>query len=261
MNLDREAEKMQEKEESLLRNRVMELARQSEWRGIPSYTDFLNLYEQNIVYSMEKQLGSISLQANGGYELAERKVIGLYGRDLYMEEHIPITVIKVEVKNSKFCDTLTHRDYLGAILNLGIERSKVGDILVDFPDAYVFCKEEISEFIITNLEKVKHTQVILKDTTGEELSIQPKYKVITTTVSSIRLDTLLAAVFQGSRSSLTGYVTGEKVFVNGKMISSNSYSLREGDVVSVRGMGKFRFREVKGQTKKGRISVILEKFV
>lgn len=252
---------IQEKEENLLRNRIQELAIAADRRGIPYYTDFLNLNEQSIVHSMERQIGTVTLLNEGGYELAERRMFCFHSHDAYCEADFPITTVKILVKNTKYCDKLTHRDYLGAILNLGIERSKLGDIIVEFPAAYLFCKNDIAEYIATNLVKVRHTQVSCTIVEKQEFTASPKYEEIRKTVSSTRLDAIIAVAFQGSRSSLSGLIAGEKVFVNGKMISSNSYLVKEGDVISVRGYGKFRFQETQAQTKKGRTYVLLQKFI
>lgn len=252
---------IQEKEENLLKNRLLELAKSADRRGIPFYTDFLNLNEQNILHTMERQFGTVQVESFGGYELAERRIFGFQGRDSYCDMEFPAVVVQITVKNEKYSDKLTHRDYLGAILNLGIDRSKVGDIILDFPDAYVFCKTEIGQFLANSLEKVKHTQVDSRITKEQAFEVKPKYEEIRKSISSIRLDAILAAAFGGSRSSLSGLITSEKVFVNGKLVCSNSYGLKEGDIVSVRGYGKFRFQEIQAQTKKGRTYVLLQKYI
>lgn len=252
---------IQDKEENLLRNRIQELAIAADRRGIPYYTDFLNLNEQSILHSMERQLGTVTIHEEGGYELAERKVFCFLANDAYCEADFPIVAVKIQVKNTKYCDQLTHRDYLGAAINLGIDRSKLGDIIVDFPTAYLFCKNDIAEYIVTNLVKIKHTQVSCTIVQQREFIGNPKYEEIRKTVSSTRLDAMIAVAFQRSRSSLSGLITGEKVFVNGKMISSNSYAVKEGDIISVRGYGKFRFQEIQSQTKKGRTYVLLQKYI
>lgn len=264
---------IQEKEEKFLKNRLKELANIAEKRGVPLFTDFLNLNEQSILHTMEKELNFVRITSFGGYELAERRLFCFTGKDSYYEESgqngenkeagstFPLCVIKISVRNEKFSDKLTHRDYLGAILNLGIDRSKTGDILVDFPNAYAFCKEETAEFITANLKKIKHTQVECNIVELQDFPIQQKCEEIRKSVASIRLDAIIAAAFGGSRSSLSNLITGEKVYVNGKLVCSNSYELHQGDIVSVRGYGKFRFREMQSQTKKGRIYVLLKKYI
>ena len=261
---------IQEKEENLLKNRLTELARTAENRGIPIYTDFLNLNEQTILYAMEKQLKYVSIHSFGGYALAERRIFCLEGNDYcynYQEDdsgkdlEYPLQVIQIKAKNEKFSDKLTHRDYLGAILNLGIDRGKVGDIIAEFTSAYVFCKDEISQYIVSNLSKVKHTQVECSVIPKQAFHIEPKFEEIRKSVSSLRLDAVIAAGLNGSRSSLSNLIKGEKVYVNGKRILSNSYSLKEGDVISVRGFGKFRLKEIQSQTRKGRTYVLLQKYI
>lgn len=264
---------IQEKEEKLLKKRLEELANIAEKRGVSLFTDFLNLNEQSILHAMEKSLNFVKITSFGGYELAERRLFCFSGKDAYYDEFdwneedkdlgssFPLRVIQISVKNEKFSDKLTHRDYLGAILNLGIDRSKVGDILVDFPKAYAFCKEEIAEFIADNLEKIKHTQVECNIVELQDFHIQLKYEEIRKSIASIRLDAIIAAAFGGSRSSLSNLITGEKVYVNGKLVCSNSYELHPGDIVSVRGYGKFRFEEIQSQTKKGRTYVLLKKYI
>lgn len=252
---------IQEKEESLLQNRILELARVADRRGIPTYTDFLNLNEQSILYGLKKQLKSVELSSFGGYELAERRLFCFMGQQSYYEAEFPLGIVKVTVKNEKYSDKLTHRDYLGAILNLGIDRSKVGDIIVDFPNAYVFCKEEIKGFIVEHLERIKHTQVNTELVYQTDFHVEPKFEEIRKSIASIRLDAIISAAFQGSRSSLSGLISGEKVFVNGRIVTSNSYVLKVGDIVSVRGYGKFRFQEIGSQTKKGRTYVLLQKYI
>lgn len=252
---------IQEKEESLLKNRLLELARSADRRGIPFYTDFLNLHEQNILHTIERQFGTMQVESFGGYELAERRLFAFYSQDSFCELDFPVSVVKITVKNEKYSDKLSHRDYLGAILNLGIDRSKIGDILINFPDAYVFCKTEISGYLVSSLEKVKHTQVKCDVVQEQDFHAEPAFEEIRKSISSIRLDSIVAAAFGGSRSSMSDLITSEKVFVNGKLISSNSYNLKEGDIVSVRGHGKFRFKEIQAQTKKGRTYVLLEKYI
>ena len=153
--------------------------------------------------------------------------------------------------NEKFFEPLNHRDYLGAILNLGIERLKLGDLVVKEKSAYVFCSEKMSDFICRELNRIRHTSVICQMIPPGDFSFSPNTEMIRGTVASVRT----------SRSSLVGLIESGKVFVNGKMIVSNGYTLKEKDVVSARGLGKFRYTGTAAQTKKGRIYVEIEKYI
>ncbi|MEE0714281.1 MAG: YlmH/Sll1252 family protein, partial [Blautia sp.] len=155
---------------------------------------------------------------------------------------------------------LTHRDYLGSILNLGIERCKVGDILVEEDGAFVFCHTYMADFLIEKVCRIKHTPVKAERITEESQLPTPKREEISGTVASPRLDSVIGLAFRTSRSSMISYIEGGKVFINGKSVVSNGYTLKEGDIVSVHGKGKFQFHSVTSKTKKNRYHVILYKY-
>ncbi len=253
-----------DKDEQLLRRRFKDLALAAELRGGMLFSDFLNLHEQSIFMSMKQELPKIKYFTYGGFEDAERKILCFCGDDWITDSEEaawPITCIRLAPANQKFSDTLTHRDFLGAILNLGIDRSKVGDILIQENMAYLFCMNTISGFITEQLSKVKHTTIHAGICSGKDFDYKPKFTMITGTVSSVRLDSILSVAFKGSRSSLSGLIEGGKVFVNSREVLSNSYQLKEKDVVSVRGYGKFIYAGTDYQTKKGRYSVKIQLYV
>lgn len=249
-----------DKEEQILRKRLLELANTAYVREIHLFSDFLNLNEQNIFKRIEHELPRIKYFANGGYRDAERKILCFCGRDDLGElENVsyPIVCIKVIALNQKFSDELSHRDFLGAVLNLGIERSKIGDILIWEKEGYIIASQVIAPYIKENLIRVKHTNVSCSITDLSAFDYQPRTKEINTTVASMRLDAVLAVAFRGSRSSLSGLISGGKVFIDGKNILTNSYLLKENEIISVRGYGKFKFMGSTYQTKKGRYSIKL----
>lgn len=251
----------QEKEQELLCKRLAELSNNAYYRGFCTYSDFLNLDEQNLFFNNLKEIVQSKYTLWGGYEDAERRVICFYEDDS-STNMFPIMCLKILPLNQKFSDKLSHRDYLGAVLNLGIDRCKIGDILVMEDKGYLFCRQEISDYVIDNLTRIKHTSITVTLVEEEEFhDFKPELEEIHGTVSSVRLDSILSVAFHTSRSSLTGLIAGGKVYVNSRLTESNSYSLKEGDVVSVRGMGKFIFQEAGGQTKKNRYKVTLLKYV
>lgn len=246
------------KEEQLLVSRFRDLAHMADSRGIVLFSDFLNLHEQNLFYQIKNELPDVKYLSYGGYGDAERKILCFCGDFSVDNENgieFPIACLHITPKNPKFSDKLTHRDILGAVLNLGIERCKTGDIIVDNNEAYIFCCSSICDFIISQLERVKHTMVGVSIIDIRDFKYEPKLRPVTGTVSSVRLDSVLSVAFNGSRSSLSGLIAGGKVFVNGKNVLSNSYNLKENDIVSVRGYGRFIFAGTMNQTKKGRYLV------
>ncbi|MDD6442131.1 MAG: YlmH/Sll1252 family protein [bacterium] len=256
-----------EKEETLLRKRFVELSNTAYQRGIITCSDFLNLNELNILHTTPKDLFPIPYKTFGGYVYSERQMAAfLPDAFLYMEESeiqnlYPIRIVKITPVHVKFAEELGHRDYLGALLNLGIERSKLGDILVQEKSAYVFVNETLADFIVSELVKVRHTIVLPQIVESAEFIYEPKFEIVKGTVASVRLDSLLSLAYNSSRSKLTGLIEGARVYVNGKLITSNAYHIKDNDIISVRGMGRFQFRQIVSETKKGRYYVELYKYI
>lgn len=241
--------------------RVQELADMAYNRDIVTFTGFLNLNELHIVNSLIKKNPGIHLDSFGGYEFAERQIVAFIPDALSYDWNFPIQCIRILNKGARFDHSLTHRDYLGALVNLGIERSTMGDILVKKDGAYVFCQEHMSGFILENLCRVRHTNVLAELVTQPEELPVLEFQTITGSVASLRLDNIIALAFHASRSSLVQNIENGNVFVNGKQITSNGYQLKEGDIISMRGKGKFQFIESGGQSKKGRLFVKINRYI
>jgi RNA-binding protein YlmH len=247
-----------DKDEKLLRKRLMDQANTAYNKGICVFSDFLNLYEQNVYLSLKKELPAIKYFTYGGFDDAERKILCFCGDDTIddiADIEFPISCLKVTPVNKKFSTPLGHRDFLGTILSLGLDRSRVGDILVKDNEGYVFVHNQISSYLTEQLIQIKHTNVSTSLIEHNNFDYKPALKEITGTVSSVRLDSILAVAFNSSRSSLAGLIEGGKVFVGGRLILSSSYTLKENDIVSVRGLGRFIFCGTSYQTKKGRYSI------
>lgn len=245
----------------MLQKRLIELSKIAYQRDIVTYSDFLNLNELNILHTTPKQEWFTSYETYGGYEFSERQMVAFLPDALCYDYEYPISVIKVSPLQKKFSDKLSHRDYLGAILNLGIERCKIGDILVEENHAILFVHKTLEKFLLDELRRIKHTSVMTAVEDMQEFHYEPTTKEIKGTVSSLRLDSLLALAFASSRSKLVAFIEGGKVFVNGKLITSNGYQIKENDIVSVRGLGRFRYIETMSQTKKGRYYITLKLYI
>lgn len=250
---------MQDKNETFFKKRIQELARTACQKGIPQYTGFLDLNEQSILHSMNRETG-VRTADWGGYEDAERKMFAFYDPDSSVPIQFPLCCVEINALNERFSDHLTHRDYLGAMLNLGIDRSLTGDILAGQSGAYVFCALHIAGFLTEELRRVRHTSVTCRIIEFKDSGYVQQYETMRGTVSSLRIDSILSVACRESRSSLTGLISGGKVFVNGRAVLSNSFSVEEGDIISVRGTGKFRLEEITGRTKKDRIGIVVLKY-
>ena len=245
----------------MLQKRLIELSKIAYQRDIVTYSDFLNLNELNILHTTPKQDWYTRYETYGGYEFSERQMVAFLPDALCYEKSYPICALKIEPLQKKFAEKLSHRDYLGSILSLGIDRCKIGDILVEDEYAILFVHQTLKNFLFEELTRIRHTSIMLSEIDADAVSYQPKFKEICGTVSSLRLDSLLSLAFASSRSKLVSYIENGKVFVNGKLITSNGFQIKENDIVSVRGLGRFQFKESINQTKKGRYYVKIYLYV
>ena len=248
------------KEEELLAKRMVDLSRQAQQKSAVLFSEFLNLNELNIFNQEISNLYS-SYEIFGGYALSERQMIAFIPDALCYTWNYPIACLKISPVNQKFAETLTHRDVLGSLMSLGIERSKLGDILVDDTESYVFCQEQLVSFFITELTRIRHTMINIQRIEPEELEIQPKTEVIRQTITSTRLDCIIACICNISRSQANQWIKGGKIFINNRAILQPAAECSPGELISVRSVGRFRFLEVLGETRKGRLKIQYEKYI
>lgn len=245
------------KEEQILKNHILDLAGACYRRGIPTGSDFLNLDEQSLVHSFEREFPPVSVTWQGGYEMAERKRIEFSPDGAEFPNPAPLCVLKIAPVNRRFSEELSHRDYLGALLNLGIDRGKVGDLLVTEDGCYVMCLLSAADLMIKELTRIRHTSVQCCYTDAAEFDYTPHFQEMRATVASLRIDCVAAAAFHASRGVISGLIAGEKIAVNSRICTSSSAQVAEGDVISVRGYGKFRLASAAGTTRKGRIPITI----
>lgn len=192
---------------------------------------------------------------DGGYDNAERKVIFIYPYYMEYEDiECPLEIVQVE-GNFKFKE-ISHKDYLGAILNLGIVREKIGDIIIHENFCQVVVTSGICDFLTINLNKVSRNKVIVKKISRDDIiPNSPNYKDISFTVSSQRLDCIISGLYNISRQDSLKYINGERVHVNYEKITSPSKEVEDNSLISVRGKGRSIIINVGEITKKGRIKV------
>ncbi len=250
-----------DKEDQIFIKRIKELATTAYYKEIITCTDFLDLNQISIFHSIKKDLPKIPFELYGGYEGAERQMLFFKGSDMEFKYTDYISCVHIEPVNRNFTDNLNHRDYLGSILGLGIDRSTTGDILVKGKDAYCFCVSNISEFIVKNLFLVKRTNVLCEETKIDADNFKADFEEIRGTITSNRLDAIIAVALKTSRSKISNLISSGKIFINGKEVLSNSYNVKEDDIISIRGHGKFIYKGELGKTRKGRIRISLKKYI
>lgn len=234
------------KEEQALKKRFEELSRRADDRGYAVYSRFLGLSEQETL-RMTRLYSEVSLF--GGFEGAERKV-ARFGSD----GSFPIVCLKIQPVAMKFADKLTHRDFLGSLTGLGLQRELLGDIIIKDNVGYLFCLEAAADIIISGLCKVCHTDVKCS------VCLQPPTEAAlpdcrSFTVASLRADAVVSAVYDLPRSESSRLFEAERVMRNGRVISA-SHQLEDGSIVSVRGVGRFIFVSVERETRKGRLRIL-----
>lgn len=250
------------REDELLLKRIDELAAKCYGSSRFIFTDFLSPSEISLILDNEKNINYVEHIFFGGTKQCERQMLRFGSADMLgYEEEFPISCVVAEPVAKKFADELGHRDILGAVMNLGIDRSIIGDIFVRDKTGYIFCADRIAEYIAENLNKIKHTNVKCRIEKGDIEAIQPEIKPMEIVVSSERIDAIVSKVCGMSRSQGIESFREKKIFVNGRVMENNSYVLKENDIVSVRGFGKFIFGGLIKETKKGRIRVKVEKYM
>lgn len=238
--------------DTMLKNRLLELSARSDKSGVWTYSEFLTLAQQDILLRLRLTGAPVSLY--GGYKEAERKIAVFGSEELFgWYEEPPVKCLLIEPVSQKFSDPLTHRDFLGALMSMGIRREVLGDIVVYRNCGYLFCLASISEYVINELTSVRHTPVRCSISYLPEVAFDPPERM-ELIVASKRLDALVAAVYRISRSVSLALFDKEQVFANGKLIKASS-ECEDGAIISVRGFGRFIYDGTLRETKKGRLRV------
>lgn len=247
--------------DTLLLRRLLDLARQADTREMYTFSNFLSLPEQSLFASASRDYAFIPHHTYGGVPGAER-VIAVFGSEErfgYPPDY-PVRILEVLPESERFAEMLTHRDYLGAVLSLGIDRSLVGDIVIRGTRAWICVLDTAAEFLAENLTSVRHTAVRASVAAGDVPAAAPVFEDLRLNVPSERLDAIVAAFTNISRSRADALFAAERVFVNGRVTESGSKPLKPGDILTVRGFGKAVYEGVDGTSRKGRLYVLLRKY-
>lgn len=236
---------------------IEDLQRRAFFTDCVVFSEFLSFREVAILTQTIADLPEGRFFLFGGLKEAERKVICFHPPYLTSDEIIfPISTLKISILGAKFQKKLPkHGDFLGAILGLGIERKLIGDIIISEEEnsAYFFCMESIEDFILSELISVGRCKVTVSKSFPSEISAHSRIEIKSKTVASLRIDAVVSEVFHLSRSKVKELLLSELIIVNGVLPSSPHFHLKEGDIVSCRGEGKFILNEILGYTKKDKI--------
>lgn len=255
-------------EDKLIIAKLMDKIEISKTRNKIINTEFLTIYQKEII---KKQLNKIKFKNYiffGGYNEAEAESLIIYPGKLDIEivknnlKNI-IKAIRIILPNDKeVIGKYTHRDYLGAVMKAGLNRDRIGDILVHQDKGYIIVLNENAEYIaeflksLTIFSKAKiqiidYNEIELKKIEFEEIKI---------TVSSMRFDNIVSEIIKSSREKACKMIIEEKVFINSKVETKGTKEVKEKDIIAIRGHGKYIINEIIGQNKKGKIIILVYKY-
>ncbi len=234
--------------------RIYDLSVQADKYGGALYGDFISETNADVLLD-RKHLLPAEPVLFGGFDGAERKMVGFVPD--YLEADFPISIVKITSRKNS---NLTHRDYLGSLMGLGIKREKCGDIILNDNICCVFLQSDIARFVDSSLLRVGSEGVNTSIVSVDEVTLpERKFTQISGTVASLRLDSVLTLFIGTGRSHTTAYINNGRVFVNGVVSSKPDMHLEDGDVITVRGVGR-AILEVGGTSRKDRTFITLNKY-
>lgn len=249
-------------EERLLLAQVLDRMEQTQRRQEPCATCFLSpkeLQDARLLLQAAGHPGYVSL---GGYAGAERRLL-LFLPDWMEEEYLQPEEYLGVLRCTWFQEeSLTHRDFLGSLMGMGIRRDTVGDILVSAGSCDILVLPSVVGFLRDNLSSAGRVKLRVNEISLQELKVPlQERKQLHDTVAALRLDSVLAVGFSISRSKASQLIAAGRCAVNWQETSKNDLTIREGDVISCRGLGKCKLTEVGGLSRKGRTNITVERYL
>lgn len=228
-------------------------------RQMICYSDFLNT-EEFSSYLTNQHLFHCDIMTFSEIADLERQMIAFIPDALSFEPDYPISILKICYKSRKYAQKLTHRDILGALMGLGIERKLIGDIWVAEEQCVFLAHEKMKDYLIDTLHQINRTEVYLEEIDVLPGEFKPKFQEMSFHIASMRLDCIVSEFARCSRSVSEKYIKQGHVFVNSKEIIQGSYTCKDGDKISVRGIGKMIVLNKDGETKKGKLVLKIKKY-
>ena len=245
-------------EEKQLAAQVKNLAELCEKHYKPYYSDFLNELQISAALEIVSKSGRSNYLMWGGYDGAERVMLCVYPDYMCPEmSEFPIECLSLSYRKT---DKLTHRDFLGALMSLGIKREVVGDIVVGEGITSFFVKAELAGYVRAQIDKIGKVGVVFTEKTVDFESKVQDFDTMSCTVSSLRLDNVVSAALNLSRGKTQGLIESGVVTKNSKLVYDSDSKLASGDKISVRGFGKFIVIYDGEISRKGKYRIVINKF-
>ena len=267
MNKQELLKEYKREEDKLCLSQILDKIENSKKRERIEFTDFLDMYQISLVENFLKKNKYKNYMMFGGYENAERKILIIYP-EKYNLEMIEknydkmLEIIRVNLSKEEY-GKYAHRNYLGGIVKLGLKREKVGDIIVFNEGADIIVVKDFSEilknemtsltrFSKSNIEQLEISKLRQKKVETEEIKI---------IVPSLRLDNIVSDLAKTSRNKASEIIKQERVFVNGQNETKMSKQIKLGDIITIRGKGRFTVKDFTGTTRSGRTVLLIEKYI
>ena len=256
-----------DKDDKILLAQVLDKVEMVEKKNKIEYTDFLDLAQIELVQKFINKIKLYNYMIYGGFEQAERKMFVIYPdkfNSVVVEKNLSniVQIIRIELPDD-LKGKYTHRDYLGAVIKLGIERKKIGDIIVDQNGADIIVDKDIVKFLLDNLGSLtRFSKSTISVQNIEDLRpVEIKKEELEIIVSSMRLDNVISDLARCSRNKALDIINTERVFINFECETKKTKQVKTGDMITIRGKGRFFVKEIVGQTRSGRTVIKIEKFV
>ena len=269
MNKQEILNKYDNEEDKLLVSKVLDKLEFVQKKNSIETTDFLDMHQKTVAEKVLKSQKITNYICYGGYSNAERVMIIIYPEKLedvfnnkqYDFNNI-VRVIRVILPN-EMKGKYSHRDYLGAVIKVGLKREKVGDIIVNLDGADLIVSKDISKYIVDSFKELtRFSKSDIYEESIEKLNItEPKTEVLNIIIPSMRMDSIVSELIRTSRSKALEIINAERVFVNSEVITKNSKMLKENDMITVRGKGRFKIIKILNSTKKGNLVLEVEKYI
>ena len=251
-------------DDRLVLAKVLDRAEQARSRNVPSATDFLTPQQQMLAQDLLRLagVGETDYVRLGGYDGAERNLLLFLPDWLEAEDAATQSPIRCLRAVFRAEEKLSHRDFLGSLMGMGIVREKLGDILVGSDSADLIVLESVADFLRQNWDSAGRTKLTVTEIEAKHLHIpEVKCQEVRDTVSSLRLDAVASTGFRMARGKAAELIASGRVQVNWRECTKPDKLLAAGDTVSARGFGKFELTEVGGTTRKGRTFIVLKRYV
>lgn len=269
MNRQEILEKYANEEDRLLVSKLIDKIEFVEKRNTVESTEFLDMRQRQLLEKMLRDIKFENFVSYGGYRTAERTVIVIYPDKLeqifkneLFDYNTIFSVIKINLPN-ELKGMYFHRNYLGAVVKIGIRREKVGDIITSKDGAEIIVLKECEKIITEGLKSLtRFSKAVFETIKLNELKVEePKTMLVKVIIPSMRIDSILSEIIRTSRAKALNVIKEERVFINHELVLKGSKDVKKDDIITVRGKGRFKVNGIVNNTRKGNLVLEIEKYI